>query len=62
LHDKHAERLKHDGRTFRLAKQDRTSFAAEKDGRSFTFGFLDCHKMLCACSRVHVTNTSTSKP
>jgi hypothetical protein len=62
LHDKYAERLKDDGWKFNLAKQDRTFFAADKDGQSFTFGFDDCRKMLSTCSRVHVTKISASKP
>ena len=36
LHDKYAERLKNDGWKFSLGKQDRTFFAADKDGNSFT--------------------------
>jgi hypothetical protein len=51
-----------DGLKFSLAKRDRTFFTADKDGHSFTFGFHDCRKMLSTCSRVHVANTSTSKP
>ena len=62
LHDKYAERLEKDGWKFSLAKQDRTFFAADKDGQSFTFGFNDCRKMMSTCSRVHATKISTSKP
>jgi hypothetical protein len=62
LHDKYAERLKNDGWKFNLAKQDRSFFAAEKDGNSFTFGFDDCRKTFSTCSRVHVSKISISKP
>jgi hypothetical protein len=62
LHDKYAERLKNDGWKFSLGKPDRTFFAADKDGQSFTFGFDDCRKMMSTCSRVQVTKISTSKP
>jgi hypothetical protein len=55
LHDRYVERLKNDGWKFSLAQQDRHFFAAEKDGKSFTFGFDDCRKMLSTCSRVQVT-------
>ncbi|HEX7313977.1 MAG TPA: hypothetical protein VF297_08640 [Pyrinomonadaceae bacterium] len=46
LHDKYAERLRNDGWKFSLGKQDRTFFAADKDGNSFTFGFNDCRRMV----------------
>ena len=41
-----------------MAKPDRISFAAEKEGILFTFGFIYCQLMLSTCSRVSVTNHS----
>jgi hypothetical protein len=55
VYDKYAERLKADGWRFTLSESERTFLAAEKNGKSFAFGFRDCEKILSTCSHVNVT-------
>lgn len=62
LHDRYAEKFESDGWKFSLGKQDRSFFAVEKDGASFTMAFSDCHDTYVTCANVSVRRIDRNEP
>ncbi len=54
LYDKYAEKFKSEGWKLSMEK-DRGFFAAEKNGKKFTVGFLDCSRPWSKCAYADVS-------